>query len=254
MKRGEARPIYDEIGVGYGQHRRSDPRIEAALHAALGPGGPLVNVGAGAGSYEPTDRPVFALELSREMIAQRPSPERVVRGNAIRLPFADDAFETALAILTIHHWPDREQGLREMARVARERVVVLTFDAEMRGFWLTDDYFPAIRALDLTTMPPIDTVCGVLEGAVAQPLEVPHDCVDGFLGAYWRRPERYLDPSLRAVISAFRQIPPEAVDEGVERLRRDLEDGSWERKHGAVRARDTFDVGYRLVVARHGGA
>ena len=242
--------LYDEIGVGYAGHRQPDPRIAAQLMDALGNARSVVNVGAGAGSYEPRDRRVFAVEPSGEMIRQRPAGSApAVRGSALPLPFDDDAFDAALAVLTIHHWPDPAAGLGELARVAK-RVVLLTFDTAAKSFWLVSDYFPAIGELDRRNMPPIDRVREALVGASVRPLPVPHDCVDGFLGAYWRRPHAYLDGRVRAAISSFALI--DGVDEGVARLRRDLEDGTWERRNGALLDEPELDIGYRIVVAETG--
>ncbi len=245
--------LYDAIGVGYAGHRRPDPRFAEPILRALGDAESVVNVGAGTGSYEPSDRPVVAVEPSRTMLRQRRAGSApVVRAVGSRLPFRDDAFAASLAILTLHHWPERERGLRELARVARSRVVLLSFDPEAADFWLVDDYFPGIRELDLCTMPTLDELRRATGELEIEPVPVPHDCRDGFLGAFWRRPEAYLDPQVRGAMSVFARI--EGVDSGVERLRRDLEDGSWERRHGDLRTRTEIDLGYRLVVARQDGA
>ena len=203
-------------------------------------------MGAGAGSYEPRDRKLVAVELSEVMIRQRPAEAGpAVRASAMDLPFADDRFDASLAILTLHHWPDFRRGLDELRRVARDRVVVLTFDTAVGGFWLMD-YFPDILELDRQTMPPLADVAERLGGARVQGVPVPHDCTDGFLGAYWRRPHAYLEAEVRAAMSAFPRI--RGVAEGVERLRADLASGEWERRYGALLDRTEIDLGYRLVV------
>jgi len=239
--------LYDQIGAGYNAHRRPDLRIGAAILDALGPACSVVNVGAGAGSYEPADRAVVAVEPSTAMIRQRPSGRApVVQASATALPFRDGAFDAALAVLTVHHWPDRAQGLVELRRVARDRVVILTWDPESTGFWLVEDYFPAL-AMDRAIFPPLEELRRILGPIEAHPLPIPHDCVDGFLGAYWRRPHAYLDPGVRGAISTFSKIGE--VEAGVARLRQDLEDGTWARRHGHLSTRSALDLGYRLIVA-----
>lgn len=237
--------VYDAIGEGYALARQPDPRIAAAILAALGDARSVVNVGAGAGSYEPRDRSVQAVEPSEKMIRQRPDGAApCVQGAAEALPFATDAFDAAMAVLTIHHWSDWRAGLREMRRVARRRVVLLTFDIDAAPFWLTHDYFPALLQLDRQIMPPLSALERELGAFHATPVPVPHDCIDGFLGAYWRRPERYLDPAVRRSMSSFARIDAEA---GLQRLARDLESGAWRACYGDLLALDAFDIGYRLL-------
>src|SRR5215470_9107355 len=243
------RELYDTIGRGYDTHRRPDPRLAAAIAGALGAASSVVNVGAGAGSYEPVDRPVIAVEPSAAMLRQRrPGAAPAVQASATELPFRDAAFGAALAILTVHHWPDRARGLAELARVTRDRVVIVTWDPEARyAFWLVDDYFPEIPAIDRVIFPTLDDFRRVLGPIEARPLPIPHDCADGFLGAYWRRPEAYLDAGVRGAISGFTKLAD--VEPGLARLRADLADGTWERRHGHLRQREAVDLGYRLVVA-----
>jgi SAM-dependent methyltransferase len=244
--------LYDEIGLGYGNYRRPDPRLAASILGALGDADTVVNVGAGAGSYEPTDRPVVAVEPSLAMIRQRRSGSApVVQASATHLPFRDAAFAAALAVLTVHHWPDRVRGLAELARVARRRVVVVTYDPAASGFWLVDDYFPEVGEIDRRILPPMEEIRGVLGDVEVRPLPVPHDCVDGFLGAYWRRPHAYLDAGVRGAISPFSMIGD--IEPGLARLRGDLEDGTWERRHGHLLRQAEADLGYRLVVASRAG-
>ena len=244
--------LYDAIGVGYDAYRRPDPRIAAAVERALGEAESVVNVGAGAGSYEPADRRVVAVEPALAMIRQRPPASApVVQASATDLPFGDGAFAAALAVLTVHHWADRARGLAELARVARGRVVSLTWDPATLGFWLTEDYFPSILTIDRPIFPTVDELREVLGEIEVVPLPVPHDCTDGFLGAYWRRPHAYLDAGVRLAISTFSKIGD--VGPGLARLRRDLENGAWARRHGDILARSELDLGYRLVVARGRG-
>ena len=239
--------LYDTIGIGYRALRRPDPRIAAAIVGALGPAASLVNVGAGAGSYEPTDRRVVAVEPSREMIRQRPAGAApVVQASATALPFRAGAFDAALAVLTVHHWPDRAQGLAELRRVARDRVVILTWEPDAARFWLIEDYFPELLAVDRAIFSTRDEMERDLGAVEWRPVPIPHDCVDGFLGAYWRRPHAYLDLAVRGAISTFSRLPD--AEPGLARLRSDLEDGTWTRRHGALLTRSDLDLGYRLIV------
>jgi SAM-dependent methyltransferase len=246
-----AEALYDTIGAGYARYRRADPRIGARITTALGDARTVVNVGSGAGSYEPADRSVVAVEPSAAMVAQRADGAApAVRADALALPFPDGAFDAALAILTIHHWPDWRVGLAEMRRVSRKRVVVLTWDPASEGFWLVRDYFPEMAEIDRRTMPSIREVAGALGGAEVEAVPVPWDCTDGFLGAYWRRPEAYLDAGRRGAISSFARLADPAP--GLERLRRELADGTWARRNAVVTSLDELNLGYRLVVSRRG--
>ena len=241
--------LYDAIGAGYSIQRRPDPRIAAAIVDALHDAASVVNVGAGAGSYEPHDRRVIAVEPAWAMLRQRAGDAApAVRGSAVALPFRDGAFAAALAVLTIHHWPDRARGLSELGRVARDRIVVFTWDPASSGFWLVEDYFPELVAIDRPIFPSLDDFRRAWGAIDVQPVPIPHDCVDGFLGAYWRRPAAYLDAAVRAGISTFTKLRD--IEAGVGRLRRDLEDGTWARRYGSLGARTELDLGYRLVVAR----
>ena len=244
------RALYDTIGVDYANLRRPDPRIAAMIEDALGDARSVLNVGAGAGSYEPAGRKVSALEPSRELIAQRPAdPAPVVEGTAEALPFADDSFDAAMAVLTVHHWTDPAQGLAEMRRVARHRAVILTFDPAARGSWQLD-YWSGLARLDDEQMPPIDVYEAALGPVDIRPVPIPHDCSDGFLYAYWRRPRAYLDPQIRKGISSFWKI--DGVEDGLARLEADLDSGAWEQKYGELLGHAAWDHGYRLVVADFG--
>jgi SAM-dependent methyltransferase len=240
--------IYDLIGAGYTRTRTPDARIAARILDALGRSETVVNVGAGAGAYEPAGRRVVAVEPSRTMIDQRADGSApVVQGSATRLPFRDAAFSAALAVLTVHHWPDRERGLSELARVARDGVVLLTWDPESDGFWLVRDYLPDVLRIDRQIFPSTSELRAALGPIEITPVPIAHDCTDGFLGAYWRRPHAYLDERARSAISTFAKV--ERLDAGLGRLRADLGDGTWDRRYGALAARAELDVGYRLVVS-----
>jgi SAM-dependent methyltransferase len=241
--------LYDEIGAGYRSSRRPDPRIATAILRALDQAETLVNVGAGAGSYEPSDRSVVAVEPSMTMIRQRRlGSAPAVQASATHLPFRDATFAAALAVLTVHHWPDRARGLAELARVAQNRVVIVTWDPATSGFWLVEDYFPEIVEIDRRIFPSIDELRRALGCIEVHALPIPHDCVDGFLGAYWQRPQAYLDAGVRSAISTFSKI--QTLEPGLARLRRDLENGAWERQHADLRSLPAIDLGYRLVVSK----
>ncbi len=239
------RTSYDTIGVDYSDLRKPDSRIEQAVTEALGPAESILNVGAGAGSYEPADRCVTAVEPSAEMIRQRgAAAASAVQGYAEDLPFGDKTFDASMAILTVHHWADKEKGLREMRRVTRGPVVLLTFDASHQGFWLMD-YFPQLVALDEAQMPKMTDYADWLGPVEISPVPIPHDCTDGFLCAYWRRPSAYLDPRIRKAMSSFWAL--DNIEDGLARLARDLDSGAWARQHGDLLHLAACDFGYRLV-------
>lgn len=248
MLKGTMTAKYDTIGLNYANLRQPDRRIAAAIRTALGAVKSVVNVGAGAGNYEPEDCDVTAVEPSAEMIAQRPqSSAKVVQGAAESLPFEDNSFEAAMASLTVHHWTDKPKGLAEMRRVSRGKVAILTFDPAFRGFWLTD-YFPQLITLDEGQMPKLSEYSRSLGPVDIEPVPVPHDCTDGFLAAYWRRPAAYLDPKARAAMSSFWTI--DGIDHGLAALAGDLESGAWQDRYGAVLSENALDCGYRLVFSR----
>jgi SAM-dependent methyltransferase len=239
---------YDRIGINYSDLRRPDRRIAATIWAALGEARTVLNVGAGTGSYEPANRQVTAVEPSLEMIRQRdPAAAPAIQGRAEELPFADASFDASMAILTIHHWADKAKGLSEMRRVTRGPVVLLTFDPAHRGAWL-NGYFPELTALDEAQMPRMADYEEWLGPVEITPVPVPHDCTDGFLYAWWRRPEAYLDARIRSGSSSFWRIGD--VDRGLQRLADDLQSGDWQRRHADLLALDAYDAGYRLVTTR----
>jgi SAM-dependent methyltransferase len=242
---------YEKIGVGYATTRAPDPRIEAQINAALGDARSVANIGAGGGSYEPRDRVVYAVEPSPTMIRQRPvGSAPAIRGCAEQLPLRDDSVDAVLATLTIHHWQDRELGFAELRRVARKRIVILTWDADVwETFWLIREYDSGMRQMDRKRAVSIPEVVAAFGGCQVLPVPIPHDCTDGFHGAYWRRPTAYLDPAVRAAISTYALMAPEDYMEGIERLAVDLESGAWNARHRELMALDEIDLGYRLVVA-----
>jgi len=241
-------PLYDTIGTGYASTRRPDPHIAAQLHAALGDARRVVNVGAGAGSYEPTDRVVVAVEPSTVMLAQRaPGAAPAVRAVAEALPFPDATFDAAMALLTMHHWTDQRGGIAELRRVA-PRTVMFSSDTDVVP-WIVADYLPEIVGQDRFQFPPITEVAAWLDADI-HVVPVPHDCTDGFTAAYWARPEAYLDPAARNGTSAMRTLDQTLVESRMERLRDDLASGAWDAKWGHLRDLPELDLGYRLLVTR----
>lgn len=237
---------YDIIGLNYAELRKPDPRIAAAIHEALGQATTVLNVGAGTGSYEPVDRQVTAVEPSLEMIRKRSSSAaKVIQTTADDLPFDDDAFDAAMAILTVHHWPDKEAGLHEMRRVTRGRIVLLTFDPSHRP-WLTE-YLPELVRLDEKQLPAMSDYERWLGPVQITPVRIPHDCSDGFLYAYWRRPTAYLDPKIRSGSSSFWAL--DTLEPGLSMLKQDIETGEWQRRYAELLTLDAYDAGYRLVAA-----
>jgi SAM-dependent methyltransferase len=239
--------LYDTIGKGYANHRKPDPRIAAEIERALGDAKTVVNIGAGTGSYEPVGRHVTAVEPSATMIAQRPpGAAKAIQGSAEKLPFDDKSFDAATAFLTTHHWADLDKGLCEMKRVSRGPCVFFDHAPNEMTFWLVEDYFADIRR----GFRPLDKAEAVFGRLRIVPLPVPHDCTDGFLCAYWRRPEAYLDPAVRRAISFFADVADD--DPRIARLHRDLDDGTWLRRHGDILRETEMDYGYRLIVAEAG--
>jgi SAM-dependent methyltransferase len=244
---------YERIGHGYAAVRREDPRIAAIIHAALGDARTVVNVGAGAGSYEPRNRHVIAVEPSDVMASQRPSDlAPAIRATAAALPLRDGDVDAAMAILTVHHWDaEQERGVRELRRVARGPVVILTFDAEVCSrMWLVADYLPEVGELDRRIFPTIGQLTDWLgSDTTVATIEVPADTPDWTFAAFWAHPERVLDPAARAATSGFARTDPAVVELVVSRLCADLASGAWDVRHGDLRQLDAYDAGLRLVVS-----
>jgi SAM-dependent methyltransferase len=242
---------YDEIGVGYSTTRQPDPRIAAQIDRALGESNSLVNVGAGTGSYEPRDRRVIAVEPSARMISQRPSDSApAIQATAERLPLHDNSVDAALAILTVHHWTDPQLGIAQMLRVARNRVVILTWDQSVwESFWLFRDYLPVACEFDRRRAVAISEIETALGASQISTVSIPRDCVDGFHGAFWQRPDAYLDRRVRAGISTYAEMSSNEFEDGLKRLAADIQNGAWEKKYRQLLELDELDLGYRIIVS-----
>ncbi|HSP27146.1 MAG TPA: class I SAM-dependent methyltransferase [Ilumatobacteraceae bacterium] len=240
---------YDLIGRSYTRTRREDPRIAAQIADALGPARTIVNLGAGTGNYEPSDRTVTAVEPSPTMVDQRVARSpRVVRAAGEHLPFRDRSFDAALAVLTIHHWTDVAAGLREMRRVADRQVVMYFEPLHTHDFWALD-YFPEARDLPSERNPPGEQhLRETLDVRAIRTVLVPHDCTDGFGAAYWQRPEAYLDPTVQAGMSWLAFLTEDERKRGTNRLAADLDSGEWDRRFGHLRNLHTYDGGYRIAI------
>ncbi len=239
--------LFDNIGKTYASVRQPDPRIAAQIRRPLAGAESILNIGAGTGAYEPDHPKLIALEPSQTMIDQRrQSAWRLIRGFAEAIPLDDDAVSHVMTVLSMHHWSNRAQAFAEIRRVCRERLVIVSWDPAAEPFWLTRDYFPEIHARDLEifpTMEELETAFGPLN---VSPLMIPADCRDGFLGAYWQRPEAYLNDDIRNNMSTFLTISNLA--DGIESLRADLDSGRWRQRNAGLLDRETFDIGYRLIV------
>jgi SAM-dependent methyltransferase len=243
---------YGVIGSSYARYRQADPRIAARILAARGPARTVLNVGAGAGSYEPTDRDVTPVEPSAAMRAQRPPHlARAIDAVAERLPFPDRHFDAGMTTFSVHQWPDLRAGLAEMRRVTRGPVVVLTNDpAALSGCWL-HDYAPEVTAVEASRYPPIADIVAGLGGTTEVILmPIPLDCRDGFNEAYYGRPERLLEEGARRACSGWSFVAPDVVDRFVRTLSRDLADGTWDRRYGHLRTQPEFVGPLRLIVGR----
>ena len=241
---------YEALGPSYPLHRRADPRIAARIHAALGAARTIVNVGAGTGSYEPTDRWVLAVEPSAAMRAQRPARAApAIAARAEALPLDDDAVDAAMACVTIHHWESPAAGLAELRRVARGPVVVFTFELDSLVQW-QKDYLREGLELERPRFPTISAVAAGLGGRTrVERVPTPADCADGFFEAFWNRPEALLDPAVRGSQSMWRLLDEGDERRMVERLRSDLQSGAWDAAHGHLRELNELDGALRVVVS-----
>lgn len=243
---------YGEIGGTYGDYRKPDPIIAAQIRGALGEAKSVLNVGAGAGSYEPTDCEVTAVEPSASMRAQRP-PHLSVAIDAVAedLPFDDKSFDASMASVTIHQWSNLEAGLAEMRRVTRGPIVLLVCDpALMMDYWLSE-YIPEVREVESKRFPSIERIKAALAEPVAiEPVPVPLDCQDGFNEAYYGRPEAFLNEDARLACSSWSLVPRAAANRFVRQLSGDLKSGRWDAKYGHLRSQPFFDGPLRLVIGQ----
>lgn len=243
---------YDQYGQQYSGQRKTDPRIAAFIDKALGDAQTVLNVGAGAGSYEPEDRYVMAVEPSFVMRSQRIDKHKTpaIIATAAALPFDDQAFDAAMALITVHHWPDIQQGLQELRRVTRKQIIVMTFDPDaLSNFW-NAEYFPEVIEVEKQRFPTIEFLIKALGGnCEVQSIPVPLDCVDGFQEAYYGRPEAFLSTAVRKGQSAWGFIPEEEQERIVKRLADDLQSGKWDEKYGHFRMQPEFTCALRLIIA-----
>lgn len=243
---------YDKLGNKYSGYRQTDPRIAKYIHEALGSAKTILNVGAGAGSYEPSDRYVVAVEPSIVMRSQRNANNKVPAINAKgdNLPFDDNSFDAAMAIVTVHHWPDMDKGLKELRRVAKDQVIVMTFDPnELDNFW-NSKYFPELIEVEKARYPTIDFIKKSLGGKCeVVPVPIPFDCVDGFQEAFYGRPEAFLEKDVRLSQSAWGFLPEGVEEKLVKALESDLKSGEWDKKYGHYRTEPTFTCALRLIIS-----
>jgi len=241
---------YERHGRTYARHRRADPRIAARIHEALGDARTVLNVGAGAGSYEPGDRWVLAVEPSATMRAQRPAGAApAIDARAEALPLDDGAVDAAMACVTIHHWESAEAGLAELRRVACGPVVVFTFELDYLPAWQLE-YLREGVAKERPRFPAIDDVVAALGGRTrVEHIPTPGDCVDGFFEAFWRRPEALLDPEVRGAQSVWALLEPGVEERIVERLTDALDSGRWDAEHGHLREQQELQGALRLVIS-----
>ena len=231
---------FEQHGRTYARHRRPDPRIAERIHAALGDARAVLNVGAGTGSYEPTDRWVLAVE---------PSAAPAICAHAEALPFDDDAVDATMACVTIHHWEPPDLGLAELRRVSRGPVVIFTFELDKLPAWQLDFLAEGV-AIERPRFPAIDDVVDALGGRTrVERIPTPGDCVDGFFEAFWRRPEALLDPSVRGAQSMWAMLDPGVEERIVARLSAALESGAWDAEHGHLRQQESYDGALRLVIS-----
>ena len=243
---------YECHGHGYARRRRPDPRIAARIYAALEDARTVVNVGAGAGSYEPEDRHVLAFEPSVVMRAQRPRHlAPAISARAEDLPLDSQSVDAALAILTVHHWGHPTVGLRELRRVTRGPVVVVTFDVEaLASYWMLADYLPEAIDDDRQRFPAVDRIAELLGGARLESVPIPAHCVDGFFEAYWARPEAYLDEAVRSAQSIWPRLPADVEQRAIRSLEADLACGAWDGRHGHLRHQPYYHGLLVLVISQ----
>lgn len=245
------RQVYERIGAGYSIGRNPDPRWQLVIDSVIGEAKRVINIGAGTGSYEPSNRAVVAVEPSQLMVSQRPqSGAAVVMALAENVPVASDWADLSMTLLSLHHWTNWRAGISEMRRLASRRMV-LTYDPELHSsFWLARDYIPEIAVFERARVPRVDDIVSALGGDIEIiKLEVPWDCVDGVFPAHWRRPAAYLDPQVRACCSGLAQMDQRVVESGIKRLAADIDSGLWQRKNSEILSAENYDAGFRIIVS-----
>ena len=241
--------IYDQIGINYSESRGTDPKIAKQLNFELRGATRIVNIGAGTGSYEPENIDLVAVEPSSETISQRKTDSHTVeQAFAEKLPFENNSFSHAMTVLSMHHWENRARAFSEINRVTTKKFVAITWDPASEPFWLTRDYFPEFYEMDKIDFPELEELNEHFDEVKMSPLEIPADCKDGFLAAFWKRPEAYLSSKVRQSISSFSKI--EDASNGLQTLRADIASGTWEKRNQAILGASSLDVGYRVVSAR----
>jgi SAM-dependent methyltransferase len=248
----DGRVDYDEHAASYPLRRRADPLIASYIAAALSDARTVLNVGAGAGSYEPDDRYVLAVEPSAGMRSQRPADRApAIAASAEDLPLDEDAFEASMALATVHHWQDLEAGLRELRRVTSGPVVVLTFDPDALGdYWLLRDYLSGTPAGEREWMPSVAALGAILGGVVkVQAIPILAGCCDGFLEAYYNNPEAFLQAEVRAAQSLWPSLPAGAQQRALYALQADLHSGRWDERNGQLRSAPAYEGSLRLITS-----
>jgi len=241
--------IYDDIGNTYSVTRCTDPKIAEQLNHELQGATRIVNIGAGTGSYEPENIELVAVEPSSVMISQRKvGSHRVEQASAEQLPFENRSFSHAMTVLSMHHWQNRARAFREINRVVTEKFVAITWDPTSEPFWLTRDYFPEIYEMDKCIFPALEEIKEYFDEVIIRPLQIPSDCQDGFLAAFWKRPAAYLSSKVRQAMSPFSKV--KNLSEGLQKLEDDLANGAWAGKNQAILGLSYLDVGYRVISAR----
>jgi SAM-dependent methyltransferase len=246
MEHGKMYLDYDKLAKQYTCYRKPDPRIAERIQFHLQDANLILNVGAGIGSYEPENSKIVAIEPSYEMISQRINSKTIlIQGVAEELPFKDNVFDCSMGILTLHHWSDIALGLQEMCRTTKDKIIIFTWIGYGNNFWL-EDYIPEIVGIDENLFPTLEELGQILGGISSEIIEIPYDCTDGFMCAYWRRPEMYLNPNARRAISTFSRIPE--IKERLNILQKDVDSGVWHNKYSHLIEKESLDLGYRLVV------
>ena len=243
------KPIYDDIGINYSVTRCTDPNIAQQLYPELVGATRIVNIGAGTGSYEPENVDLVAVEPSSEMISQRKEGAYPVKqASAEKLPFENNRFSHAMTVLSMHHWVDRPKAFSEINRVATDKFVAISWDPQTEPFWLTRDYFPEIHEMDKAVFPTMAEIKAHFDDVQVRPLQIPHDCQDGFFAAFWKRPQAYLSPEVRQATSPFSKVSN--LEEGLNKLQNDLTSGAWAKKNADILSASSFSAGYVLITAK----